>query len=288
MLICSSLSTSQVGFHPLIQASSKVANLKGSPRQHSNPWPALEDFPPSARDRITQRLEGIDVTLQGTHISHLGKRKTIFKSAFRWDMLVPRRVMYSFPIFSSFQIWKLSEFDIATTHSSLQHDRVLWVDWLVLQSHEGSYIFWQGFQLYSSLSTVTVRGKLSWMPKKHPNYTRPTRMMEFIWRGHKLTCLDLLVGSWKKFQNYSPKWCFNGDLPWYQLKKHLKQIQVNWFAWLLNQQLSLCQIHDIRSCNHAKRTKHVWPLQRDVHATCVAQEDIGKDKRQAWRTAKCT
>ena len=52
--------------------------------------------------------------------------------------------MYSFPIFSSFQIWKLSEFDIATTHSSFQHDRVLWVDWLVLQSHEGSYNFFAG------------------------------------------------------------------------------------------------------------------------------------------------
>ena len=31
-------------------------------------------------------------TLQGTNISHLGKRKIIFKSALLWDMLVPRRV----------------------------------------------------------------------------------------------------------------------------------------------------------------------------------------------------
>ena len=31
-------------------------------------------------------------TLQGTNISHLGKRKIIFESALGWDMLVPRRV----------------------------------------------------------------------------------------------------------------------------------------------------------------------------------------------------
>ena len=31
-------------------------------------------------------------TLQGTNISHLGKRKIIFKSDFWWDMLIPRRV----------------------------------------------------------------------------------------------------------------------------------------------------------------------------------------------------
>ena len=33
-----------------------------------------------------------DATLQGINISYLGKRKIIFKSAFLWDMLVPRRV----------------------------------------------------------------------------------------------------------------------------------------------------------------------------------------------------
>ena len=32
-------------------------------------------------------------TLQGINISYLGKRKIIFKSAFLWDMLVPRRVL---------------------------------------------------------------------------------------------------------------------------------------------------------------------------------------------------
>jgi len=31
-------------------------------------------------------------TLQGTNISHLGKRKIIFKNALVRDMLVPRRV----------------------------------------------------------------------------------------------------------------------------------------------------------------------------------------------------
>jgi len=33
-------------------------------------------------------------TLQGINISYLGKRKIIFKSAFLWDMLVPRRVFF--------------------------------------------------------------------------------------------------------------------------------------------------------------------------------------------------
>ena len=33
-------------------------------------------------------------TLQGTNISHLGKRKIIFKSALGWDMLVPCRVSH--------------------------------------------------------------------------------------------------------------------------------------------------------------------------------------------------
>ena len=32
------------------------------------------------------------LTLQGTNISHRGKRKIIFKSALEWDMLVPRSV----------------------------------------------------------------------------------------------------------------------------------------------------------------------------------------------------
>jgi len=35
------------------------------------------------------------ITLQGTDMSHLGKRKISFKNDFWWDMLVPRRV-YAF------------------------------------------------------------------------------------------------------------------------------------------------------------------------------------------------
>ena len=60
------------------------------------------------KDRVLRKLatvlRGVDVevqmlmkmkdTLQGTNISHLGKRKTIFKSAFWWDMLIPRRVRH--------------------------------------------------------------------------------------------------------------------------------------------------------------------------------------------------
>ena len=34
----------------------------------------------------------VPITLQGTNISHLGKRKIIFKIPFLGDMLVPRRV----------------------------------------------------------------------------------------------------------------------------------------------------------------------------------------------------
>jgi len=34
------------------------------------------------------------ITLQGTNISHLGKRKIIFKMPFWGDMLVPRRVYW--------------------------------------------------------------------------------------------------------------------------------------------------------------------------------------------------
>ena len=40
-------------------------------------------------------------TLQGTNMSHLGKRKIIFKSDFWWDMLVPRRVFHKIPSFYS-------------------------------------------------------------------------------------------------------------------------------------------------------------------------------------------
>ena len=35
-----------------------------------------------------------EYTLQGINISHLGKRKMIFKPDFWWDILVPRRVFY--------------------------------------------------------------------------------------------------------------------------------------------------------------------------------------------------
>jgi len=41
-------------------------------------------------------------TLQGTNISHLGKRKIIFKMQFLGDMLVPRRVGGGFKPFVIF------------------------------------------------------------------------------------------------------------------------------------------------------------------------------------------
>jgi len=50
----------------------------------------------STKNHPTQKTH----TLQGTNISHLGKRKIIFKSDFCRDMLVPRRV--------SRQLWRKS------------------------------------------------------------------------------------------------------------------------------------------------------------------------------------
>ena len=38
--------------------------------------------------------------------------------------------------------------------------------------------------------------------------------------------LDLLVRCLEKVKKYSPKWWFDGDLSWYKVKHHLKQIQV--------------------------------------------------------------
>ena len=44
--------------------------------------------------------------LQKTNISHLGKRKIIFKSEFWWDMLVPKRVVFVFPPWGNDPIWR--------------------------------------------------------------------------------------------------------------------------------------------------------------------------------------
>ena len=58
-----------------------------------------------------------------------------------------------------------------------------------------------------------------------------------------------LFDAWQKFQKYSPKCWFDGDLPWHKVKKHLKQKQENWtatkkhdyfpfpFYWLFNRDL---------------------------------------------------
>ena len=50
-------------------------------------WPSEVSF---------NSLSILSGTLQGTKISHLGKRKIIFKSALSGDMLVPRRVLGRF------------------------------------------------------------------------------------------------------------------------------------------------------------------------------------------------
>ena len=45
------------------------------------------------KNRGIQRLKYVQINpLQGTNISHLEKRKIIFKMALKGDMLVPRRV----------------------------------------------------------------------------------------------------------------------------------------------------------------------------------------------------
>ena len=45
------------------------------------------------RSKFQMSMLGLSpYTLQGTYISHLGKRKIIFKSALVGDMLVPRYV----------------------------------------------------------------------------------------------------------------------------------------------------------------------------------------------------
>ena len=36
--------------------------------------------------------------------------------------------------------------------------------------------------------------------------------------------LGFAQDAWKR-TTYSPKWWFDGDLPWYRVKNHLKQIQ---------------------------------------------------------------
>jgi len=46
----------------------------------------------------------VKVTLQGTNISHLGKRKIIFKMDFSGDILVPRRVSID-PMFQVLLTW---------------------------------------------------------------------------------------------------------------------------------------------------------------------------------------
>ena len=51
-------------------------------------------------------------TLQGTNMSHLGKRKIIFKSVFWWDMLVPRRVFHKIPSFYSKHLVSLPSYPV--------------------------------------------------------------------------------------------------------------------------------------------------------------------------------
>ena len=57
--------------------------------------PETVDWLPMA----THGYQALWVPLQGINISYLGKGKIIFKSAFLWDMLVPRRVRAFFAFF---------------------------------------------------------------------------------------------------------------------------------------------------------------------------------------------
>ena len=47
----------------------------------------------------------------------------------------------------------------------------------------------------------------------------------WVTRKNLVVALDLHVRCLEKV--YSPKWWFNGDLPWYKVKDHLEQIQVS-------------------------------------------------------------
>ena len=58
----------------------------------------MKDVPPKKKLLVEVPIlscswKMVDYTPQGINISYLGKRKIILKSAFLWDMLVPRRVI---------------------------------------------------------------------------------------------------------------------------------------------------------------------------------------------------
>ena len=70
-----------------------------TPRSHRAIEPAAIDGEKWVMRKLRKENDclwyrNIVYTLQGINISYLGKRKIIFKSAFLWDMLVPRRVYY--------------------------------------------------------------------------------------------------------------------------------------------------------------------------------------------------
>ena len=60
------------------------------------------------RPFIHKKNVDIEATLQGTNISHLGKRKIIFKIQFLGDMLVPWRVSFRTMLTRSSLKWKIT------------------------------------------------------------------------------------------------------------------------------------------------------------------------------------
>ena len=56
-------------------------------------------------------------TLQETNISHLWKRKIIFKSALGWDMLIPWRVYYVYTSHINISCWWVHD-RILSSHKS--------------------------------------------------------------------------------------------------------------------------------------------------------------------------
>ena len=71
--------------------SKRQQNWFDGTKRHQSPSRQPRERP-SNQYSTTENWDKVESTLQGINISYLGKRKIIFKSAFLWDMLVPRRV----------------------------------------------------------------------------------------------------------------------------------------------------------------------------------------------------
>ena len=72
----------------------KVASPIGSQPKHQVLRWCNKELVQQRRGKMGRSVFFQETTLQGTNLSHQGKRKIIFKSDFWWDMLVPKRVYH--------------------------------------------------------------------------------------------------------------------------------------------------------------------------------------------------